>query len=451
MAAKVIGDCLNDQQKEMLDARFNDIITRAAVDYTNPEFQDVQQAVVMMLEKTIKRINSRGVFTITHLQPCGSMAEKIAMWKTDHKTGQVYTEFDFLTVLKDVGNIICKQGCSECFVVDNPPVNLERLEQLYNRRLTEFISSSGNNPDVLYNIFLQEFTTCMVLWCSCFSVDYSRAVPYREQINKIRFKPTSKDKRFGCDNCAVDLPTGRLQINPYISIERTPLRRTAAKCSLVLLWRSKSTGLCSRDSSPLPKLQQPVKLPIYIDCLPVLEVNDTSPLPFVATKRRSSRDCRIFIVPTSCGLCEKDGWRRSCCLAEMNLIVNKMSERHRNSYQVMKYLNQSVTAIYDNNSCINDYHFKTVALHHSMTCPQSSESYAECVLKMYNELRSAYLSKELISFHSRVNFLHVYRKFHLTVDQAATVLSDFIEKLCSVSDADSLETFVQSIQGPQKP
>ena len=51
-----------------------------------------------MLERKKTRVNRRGIFNISRIQPSVSMAEKISISKFD--IGEIYLEIDFLAALK---------------------------------------------------------------------------------------------------------------------------------------------------------------------------------------------------------------------------------------------------------------------------------------------------------------------------------------------------------------
>lgn len=62
--------------KANLNAFFKKIINNAAIDYSNREIQDIQGAVVEKMNILKDRINERGLFKVSRIQPCGSMTEK---------------------------------------------------------------------------------------------------------------------------------------------------------------------------------------------------------------------------------------------------------------------------------------------------------------------------------------------------------------------------------------
>ena len=79
-----VDDLLPDQ-KIRFDGLFKFISSKASVDYNNREMQDIQAAVCAMLSRISTRINERGIFNISGIQPCGSQAEKSSVWKDRHR------------------------------------------------------------------------------------------------------------------------------------------------------------------------------------------------------------------------------------------------------------------------------------------------------------------------------------------------------------------------------
>ena len=94
----------------MLNEMLEQVNTRSSIDYRNEEIKDIKTAVRTMLERIVTRVNKRGMFKISRIVPCGSMAEQTAVLKFNYK--KMYTEFDFLANLEYSPNIICRDhGC----------------------------------------------------------------------------------------------------------------------------------------------------------------------------------------------------------------------------------------------------------------------------------------------------------------------------------------------------
>ena len=163
---------LKPYQKKKLNKLVEKIIDRATVDYNNPEFQDLQSAVHELLTRIVPKINERGIFNISRIQPCGSMVEKTAVWKIRKRrrfSGKTYTEFDFQAVLE--GSTASSPTCTGCVRIVNAPVSLKHIGYHY-KETKDFLTSSINVPTTIDNLFLQELTCCLVSLCDCLRVEY---------------------------------------------------------------------------------------------------------------------------------------------------------------------------------------------------------------------------------------------------------------------------------------
>lgn len=67
---------LSARQQHTLDEIFKDLLRRASIDYSNREIRDIQAAVHTILERVVAKVNERGIFKVSRIHPCGSMAEK---------------------------------------------------------------------------------------------------------------------------------------------------------------------------------------------------------------------------------------------------------------------------------------------------------------------------------------------------------------------------------------
>ena len=385
--------------RKKLGEYFQHIISNAKIDFTNPEIQDIQAAVYIMLERIRTRVNSRGIFDIARILSCGSMAEKTSLWKFN--SCERYLEFDFLAILKQY-IIQCEEqltGCLGCIRIANFPVELERLRQCYNRE-EELNANTVKDKDVLSNLFLNEINHCVSSSCNCLSLQ-SDTDKFCTSYN-ISFRPSSEEHKHGCRECTVDMPTGTLRVNTEITIEQ--YRPGPNNCSLTFLWTSKTTGLLAPDMLLLQDPQPVSSLPIYVDFLPALEsLKVTSSGCCCCIWRNSSGAGDVhdyFIVPKRCNVCglndDRHSWRKSWCLSELNTFTAEISDRHKRCYQVMKYLSQF--------EFVNNYHIKTIVLRHHKTCSDKTDE-CECVLKMFYDLLRAYKTRELLSHKSDLNML----------------------------------------------
>lgn len=58
---------LCSRQEEKLNTVFEDFVPKITIDYFDTEIQDIQRAVVKLLERGADRIKQRGIFSISHI------------------------------------------------------------------------------------------------------------------------------------------------------------------------------------------------------------------------------------------------------------------------------------------------------------------------------------------------------------------------------------------------
>ena len=88
---------------------------------------------------------------------------------------------------------------------------------------------------------------------------------------------------------------------------------------------------------------------------------------------------------------------------------------------------------------INSYHIKTIAMNHSKKCPFPSDSCAECVLKMFDELLVAYQKEQIISFSLGVN---IFDNLKGNKSECIAIIKKGRDVLSSVAEFASVETFM---------
>ena len=426
---------LNLKQRERLGEFFQYIISNAPVDYTNQEIQDIQNAVSIMLERIRTRVNRRGIFNIARIVPNGSAAEKTSVWKFD--IGDHYLEFDFLAILKN-GIKQCEdqtslQDCQGCIKIVNPPMELKRLRQYYNKN-GEFSGYNLKYKDVISDLFLNEINHCLTLSCDCLSIQCDK-----DQVGNytISLRPSSKVHLYGCGECTVDMPTGTLHVNTEIKIDQNS-NNCPNVCSVIFQWTSKTKTLLAPDQLLLRKPQPISSLPIYVDFLPALEsLKPNSPGP-----PGPGDEHDFFIVPKSCNVCSTATagfrnfmcrWRKSCCMAEIYAITTDMSDKHRRCYQIIKYLSEARVKYK-----LPKYHIKTAVLRHQTTCSDSTDHCVDCVMGILRELLLSYETEELLSYQSNFNILTGQRSYSLKS------VKDRCKQLINrLSVTDSWETFIR--------
>ena len=435
---------LSRSQEKKLNSILEELVTKYGVDFSCPEIKDIKSAVSEMIERIKTGINKRGLFSISRTELCGSMAEETAMWKQEFRP---CIEFDFLAILQAAGDI--EPCCQECFYVETLPLNLDLLKIYY--------------PS-LYDLYLKYENERKEILEDCFTYECLASCGYQELIYqdirfrlKSTFEPSStrSETQRGCDRCTVDRPTGTLGVK--IS---ELMAEFGNKYSLFFDWTRRAKTLCTPDSNCLPKKEKMDNLTIHIDFLPAFEVvqskqqsadvaASSSGLVLKPTSSEYEHDC--FLVAKSCHVCHphdrgyRSTWRRSGCRAEIDTIVNKMSDKHRKCYQVLKYLTKTI----DRLNTLNNYHLKVVILHHNSSCSDAGEGCAECFFKVLDDLQHAYETKQLKSLHSEGNLLPHSELISKMIEYKRNPILISALKgaaMCSaVSESDSVSSFMKKV------
>ena len=87
---------LVDSKRIKLNRIFEEVNNKASIDYSKQEILDIKTAVHTMVERMAARVNERGSFKISRIEPCGSMAEQTAVLKFSKRTRERYTGLIFL-------------------------------------------------------------------------------------------------------------------------------------------------------------------------------------------------------------------------------------------------------------------------------------------------------------------------------------------------------------------
>ena len=422
---------LDETKKAKLNVLFEEIITNASIDYSIQEMKDIKVAVHTMPKRVVDRVNARGRFKIMSILPCGSMAEQTAMWKYVSKTRKIYTEYDFLAVLEYNPVILERhQGCPGlCARVSTLPVSEEALRKMPDEIVFLDLRNYSNRGkcDLL---FWKELIASLGSGCACVSVAILGDFPFA---NSVLFKLTTANP---CTKCVVEMATGILRVDDWETVGPDG----ESKCSLVLRWISKANTLMAYEYDRVlqGEPQKISSLSIHVDFLPALELSRT---------KTSDLACEheVFLVPKICKVCYGTGqwreqWRMSHCVAEIAYFVNKMSKKHRKCYKIIKYcLSRFIDA---DDIDISWYSIKTAALNHSRDCSDISEGCAECEIKLLNELKRACETETLNSFYSSsVNIFDPPFTKH-----CEAILQKVIERLCSVTNVDTVDTLLRHIE-----
>ena len=250
---------LDETKRTKLDTIFEEVLTKESIDYNDKEIRDIQSAVNTMLNRIVIRVNKRGLFKISMIQLCGSMAEQTSSWKYDKYTNERYTEFDFLATLEGNVQYTCSSKCGGCVVVN---MSTERLEAEWD------VAIRGKDMKFLENflkrekinsLFFREINTCLVCSCKCFSMELEVGAG---GVDTISFKASTADPDAnsiypsGCLKCVVEMPSGFLRINDKVAISQGKgTMIDSIKCSLRFNWTTKLNKLSNRkhylEQSPI--------------------------------------------------------------------------------------------------------------------------------------------------------------------------------------------------------
>ena len=334
------------------------IFKNAQIDYDNKEIQDIQKGVRIYLERLTAGMSERQTFRISYIQPCGSMEEQSSILKEESENAGEdfikYIEFDHLAVLDTPDYIRLAGGCPGC-----------RTSKTFLNDDNKLFYPHGLLVD---ECFKRELRSTAAGFCDCFSRRRSNQV-----LDSYGFD--------GCPSCVVDIDTGYLQLSWDNSNHNN--------YSLLLLWTSYATSLSNYNCYSLPvHAAQPIKyLPVHIDFLPAIKISG----------EQIDRSNPLFMVSKKCSYCEGLG-RLSDCLGEIEYFRKKVSEKHKKSYIILKFISHF-------SQRIHKYHLKVILFHHCGTCSDTSNNYTTCVLSILRELSQSYETSVLMSFLGNVNLL----------------------------------------------
>ena len=374
---------------------YENILRNAPLNFNNKEIQDIQTAVRQMLERVTAQINKdpESSFKLSHIQPCGSMEEKASILKSesyDYNGERLtkYIEFDYLAII-DLPDVVRLEGsCPAC--------RFRRESLLKQGDGDEFPLGYGAE-----DVFNNQLGRSIASLCSCFSLD-DQLIP-----KSFSFEPANPNIN-GCPSCTVTMDTGCLTVMPKA------INDSFLNCSLKLLWTSYVSSLSDFDCNDTLQTTKQIKyLPIHIDFIPARkisgqQINGSNPL---------------FLVPKNCSSCGGK-CRLSDCLSEVEYFLNNVSEKHKKTYLIIKFVFQ-FSIWY-----LSKYHLKVILFHHCKICRDTTEDYATCVLSILRELEQSYGNGVLMSFRGNVNLLeNIVIKFSnyekITLNRIIKRLSNF--------------------------
>ena len=355
---------------------YETILRNAALNFNNKEIQDIQVAVRQMLERVTARMNTEpeAPFKISYIQPCGSMEEKSSILKSELEPYDYngvrltkYIEFDYLAIIDKPDDVRLEGSCPGC------------------RFGRKSILEQGDEFPLGYEseiVFNSQFGRSIASLCSCFFLVFRRYEDDDPNLpTAFSFYPANPNIN-GCPRCTVTMDTGCLTVMPKI------INDSEDCCSLILLWTSYVSSLSDFDCNDTLQTTKQIKyLPIHIDFIPARkisgqQINGSNPL---------------FLVPKTCSYCDYR-CRLSDCLSEVEYFLNNVSEKHKKTYLIIKFILQFFWIL-------PKYHLKIILFHHYKICTNTSEDYTTCVLNILRELAQSYENGELMSFRGNVNLL----------------------------------------------
>ena len=346
-----------------LEQFYDDIVTKATVDHSSPEIQDITSAV----EEILKGLVSGGIeisykrssfqttikFPVSYLQPCGSMAEKTSLWKSVRRQGRErkFIEFDYLAVLDNQDNVvdIREGGCQRCIEILSKNVNLVAHD--------------------FGDAFLSALYSRIHTMCSCIV-----------EPDGTRSKADKHDTR-PCDKCTVVRDTGYLQIAKISDFDKC---HDSEHCSLVFYWTSYTDSLLAPNVETLQLTERIKRLVIRIDFLPALELSDN--------RDGNQSGIKRFVIPKFCSSYCARGFMVSRCMHELNAISHGVSEKHRRCYIIIKFLYGQFIYWTEVDRYLESYHAKVKFLQHCETCTNEEEDCTICVTEIFKSLVIAYSS-----------------------------------------------------------
>ena len=353
-----------------LSKLYDDIVAKATVNRSSQEIKDISSAMEEMLGRLVSGgmevIYHKNSFTTTlkfgpsYLQPCGSMAEGTALWKSVKRQGRErkFIEFDYLVILGNQDKVVViKEGnCQGCMGFNNRNDELLR-------------------PRAFCRSFLSALYCKINNMCSCL-------VDSNDTGTEVDSRP--------CDSCTVVRSTGYLQFAkiPDISAENVAENvKENEHCSLVLYWTSSTDSFLAPNVETLQSTEKIKRLVIRVDIVPAFEFPD-------------NRDGdKRFIISKLCPHCDcLDCFMVSYCMHEMTAIRH-VSEIHKQSYIIIKFLLGQLIYWTGDDEFTNSYYAKVAFLTHCQTCTDEHGDCTKCITEILQSLVDTSGSLKLLKFH----------------------------------------------------
>lgn len=452
-----------------LKAVFDNIISKAAIDFSSSEIIDIVSAVEEMVHRFARNVTENTPdLKILRVLPCGSMREKSALWKTFVNNprrpvvfegiGEVpYIEFDFLAILEKPPEIeFTPTDCPGCNQVKHTPNERKRCStdlKIYNdlgnmcsvsetssgavraRRICSRCETAfhGSLPwwpfdnwktwkkvgseeylctDLVDALFHNVVVSNMCPPCSCLRVSIKEVdCALIDCSNRKRCKVTRNkaNRNIKCEKCTIVKDNGFLQL--AVTSEANMMSHKRNKCSFILLWTSSSDKLSSFEPKELEwkKIDQ---LHVLVDFLPAFEV------------AHGKFHEEALLVAKRCSCCSDCcKWRVSYAVKEMDAILFETSEDHKKCYKIIKYIIH-LFHYFDLN--INSYHVKTVFLKHCKDCKIADGSFDKCINEVLLGLSIAYKTGHLEGFVNKSNLIKLrYEGFARELELVEQMFKEF--------------------------
>ena len=224
---------MNEGRKIQLNYMFEEIHRRVSIDHHQDEIKDIKTAVRTMLGRVVDRVNGRGLFKGSRIEPCGGMREDTTVLKYENNCiKERYLEFDYLGALECSVDIeVHDKGYGDCFGLRKPPMNENALRRFQNNYSKGKYMNDKGWCDLL---FWREINMCLGSACDCFEVQIDDADNF---FWSLQYKFGDEcPSNYRCDKCVIDMPTGTLRVNDSEIVGR---ERFEQKCSLAFRWTSK--------------------------------------------------------------------------------------------------------------------------------------------------------------------------------------------------------------------
>ena len=247
----------------------------------------------------------------------------------------------------------------------------------------------------------------------------------------------------GCDNCRIEMPTGTSTVNTSITLEGGYYNPVSSNCSLIFSWTSKANLLTTPDQKCLHERHHIAKLPIYVDFLPALDA--------LKQTYDGGYDHDYFVVSKHCDKYHA-GWRKSSCMTEINIFSKDGSKTHRQCHQIIKHLlaNSHSNTPWMQFMGIQNYDVKAVIVKYCLACSNASDDCFSCLVKILEELFTAYDSGKLESCDPSTSTYNIISQ-HRYCDVTKFYFKNLLLILQSLGEQDFAESFIQRVKDMKPP